>query len=80
MDGKNNESIRVPGYAGICCICGFPVLVKESTTIIPEEEEAAKMHFHQNCLQENPNDYNVKRERKRWEKILAKRELQTNSI
>lgn len=65
--------IQVSGFAGICCICGCPILLKESTTIIPEEENEVKRHFHKSCLQENPNAYYVKKEKKRWAKILAKR-------
>ena len=67
--------IQVSGFAGICCICGCPILLKESTTIIPEEETEVKRHFHKSCLQENPNAYYVKKKRnagqKYWQKEAA---------
>lgn len=50
---------KVEGYCGICACCFEPIEDGEMVTL----REGGR-HFHKKCVEEHPNDYYIKLERR----------------
>ena len=54
---------KVSGYDGICCECFCPVITGEGVRL----REKGRM-FHKSCLEQKPNGYYIKIERRKAER------------
>ena len=60
--------MQVEGYMGICAACFEPIKNGEGIELRPKGR-----HFHKKCVEENPNNYYVKLERRLTKAIKAKK-------
>ncbi|WP_144033974.1 hypothetical protein [Sporomusa silvacetica] len=59
--------MKIEGYAGICACCFVPVKNGEEYRF-----PVSKTTFHARCIEQYPNSYYIRRERRRSKKRAAK--------
>jgi hypothetical protein len=64
---KGINDMKIEGYAGICSCCFIPVRNGEEYRF-----PGSKVTFHSQCIERYPNNYSIRRERRRALKLAAK--------